>query len=466
MDRTRADRRTLPRTAGALVLATGLFVLFAAGAAGADTSIDTFLDNNIRSPGNDPTPTFFFHASVDGSTFTCQVDGSDPAPCTSPYTTDPLDEGFHVFSVWATDPSGDVDTSPVSVFFEVDLTPPDTVLFGHPPDPTNDRTPQFSFYSTEFPERFLCGMDGAALTPCTSPYVPAPLADGVHTFTVDAKDRAGNVDPTPSAWTFTVDTIPPVAAIDSHPGDPSNRPDPSFGFSSNEAGSTFACDLDGAGFAPCVSPASYAGLADGTHTFSVEATDRAGNLGAPTRFTWTIDTVPPDTSIDGGPASPTRDTTPTFTFGTTEAGSTFECSLDGGAWSACSSPFTTDVLAGGDHTFAVRATDPAGNTDPSPATATFTVQTGPASVFLQTPPALVSGGTVHFRAQTSPFQRATFECSLAPVQTGWAPCPAGRSGILVMNYSGLAPGTYAFRARATDLQGGVGPAIAYTFTVG
>ncbi len=31
-------------------------------------------------------------------------------------------------------------------------------------------------------------------------------AEGAHTFSVRAKDAAGNVDPTPATQTFTIDT--------------------------------------------------------------------------------------------------------------------------------------------------------------------------------------------------------------------------------------------------------------------
>src|SRR5919108_354590 len=43
-----------------------------------------------------------------------------------------------------------------------------------------------------------------------------------------------------------------------------------------------------------------------------------------------VDGTPPDTSIVGGPPTPTNQTSATFAFASSEAGSTFECRLDGG----------------------------------------------------------------------------------------------------------------------------------------
>ncbi|HEX4977125.1 MAG TPA: hypothetical protein VFV40_04590 [Nocardioides sp.] len=54
---------------------------------------------------------------------------------------------------------------------------------------------------------------------------------------------------------------------------------------------------------------------------------------------------------------------------------TYECSLDGGAYAACGSTVTYDELERGTHSFAARATDGDGNTDPSPAT--LTAEIGP-----------------------------------------------------------------------------------------
>ncbi len=67
----------------------------------------------------------------------------------------------------------------------------------------------------------------------------------------------------------------------------------------------------------------------------------------------------------------------TFTFSTDETGATFECSLDGAAFAACTSPQSYPGLGVGSHTFQVRAVDGAGNTDPTPDSFTWTVSAPP-----------------------------------------------------------------------------------------
>jgi len=99
---------------------------------------------------------------------------------------------------------------------------------------------------------------------------------------------------------------------------------------------------------------------------------RDGRLQA---FLLTPDTTPPDTTIDSGPSAIVQTGDASFTFSSSEPNSTFECSLDGAAFGACSSPQAYNELADGSHTFEVRATDAAGNLDPTPASYTWTVDT-------------------------------------------------------------------------------------------
>jgi uncharacterized delta-60 repeat protein len=117
-----------------------------------------------------------------------------------------------------------------------------------------------------------------------------------------------------------------------------------------------------------------------------------GGSGAP-------DTTAPETTITAGPAGTTNDSTPTFGFDSSEGGSTFECSVDGSAFSPCSSPHTTSPLSDGPHTFEVRATDLAGNLDASPASRGFTVDAAPPVVTITAPaPGATVAGSVSVAA--------------------------------------------------------------------
>jgi hypothetical protein len=105
------------------------------------------------------------------------------------------------------------------------------------------------------------------------------------------------------------------------------------------------------------------------------------DMGIDTCFS-TVDTTPPDTTITSGPANPTSSTSASFAFTSSESGSTFECRIDSGSWSTCTSPKSYSSLATGSHTFDVRATDAASNTDATPASQTWTIRTITAPTFV------------------------------------------------------------------------------------
>jgi hypothetical protein len=191
---------------------------------------------------------------------------------------------------------------------------------------------------------------------------------------------------------------PPNTEITSGPPAATQSTAARFEFRSGEQGATFRCRLDAGAPAPCSSPWDYAGLAPGPHALEVTAVDPAGTPDpSPATWSWTVnpalpDVTPPETTITYGPVS-TYATTARFEFQTNEPGSSFACRLDSGPWSACASPSDFGGLTLGAHSFAVRATDPAGNVDPSAATWTWRVLDPPAAATNLAAPPGVAGFT-------------------------------------------------------------------------
>ncbi|MCX5867427.1 MAG: hypothetical protein NT009_08115 [Proteobacteria bacterium] len=156
----------------------------------------------------------------------------------------------------------------------------------------------------------------------------------------------------------TVITLAPPSATQS--------PAPLFGFSCTFASCSFECDLDGGGYAICDSPHGYTGIADGQHVFSVRAVDISGRVdSSPATYSWKVDRVPPETSITQSPSSPSNSTV-AFGFDCDEGNCSYECNIDSGNFSACTLP-AVYRFENGVHAFSVRATDQAGNVDPTPA---------------------------------------------------------------------------------------------------
>jgi hypothetical protein len=268
--------------------------------------------------------------------------------------------------------------SPATV---VDGTPPDTSVDAAPPDPSGVGSASFSFSGDDGSGTgvagFECALDGSGFAPCTSPQAYASLPDGSHTFEVRAHDAVGNVDPTAASLSWLIDTVHPVVTLSEEPPQLTNRRSAGFGFSSSKPDSSFECRLDDAAFTACESPVVYDQLGDGSHTFAVRAT-ALGNTGPTTTYSWTVDSVAPETTITVGPPATTSSPAAGFAFTSSEGGSTFLCSLDSEGFAPCTSPKTYGGLGDGVHTFRVQAVDQAGNADATPASYPWRIsQVGP-----------------------------------------------------------------------------------------
>jgi hypothetical protein len=420
------------------------------------TAPQTTINSGPTGPTADPTPTFAFSASA-AAGFQCRIDAGAYAACTSPHTTATLTDGAHTIAVRAIDAAGNTDPTPATRSFTVDTTAPQTTIDSGPSGLTADSTPTFTFSASEA-ATFQCRIDAGAYAACTSPHTTATLADGAHTIAVRAIDAAGNTDPTPATRSFTVDATAPQTAIDSGPSGPTADSTPTFEFSSNEPGSRFECQIDAGGFFACTSPFTTR-LVDGDEKFEVRAIDTAGNKDAtPAIRTFTIDTVQPETTIDSGGPEQTADSTLTFEFSSDEFGSSFECRVDSDAFRPCSSPHTTASLPDGAHRFDVKATDRAGNTDPTPDSRSFTVDTTAPQTTIDSGPA----GPTADPSPTFAFSASEPGVTFAYRLDGGAfyPCSSPHT------VSALADGTHTFEVRAVDGLGNADPTPASrTFTL-
>jgi hypothetical protein len=181
-----------------------------------------------------------------------------------------------------------------------DTVPPQTILSSGPKTGTTATSARFAFTSNEAGS-FTCQLDGGGWSSCIPAMSYSGLKVGSHTFSVRARDLSGNVDSSPAMQTWTVtappppaDTIPPDTAITSGSAVSTISTSASFTLAATEANSSFACKLDSGSWVPCASSQTYSGLAIGRHSFSVRATDSAGNMDAsPATRTWTVEAPAP-----------------------------------------------------------------------------------------------------------------------------------------------------------------------------
>ena len=245
--------------------------------------------------------------------------------CASPMRYAHVEEGVHHFEVRALDQADNVDLTPATHDWEVDITieddalgpdamPPSVRIAAAPPTVSSVDSATFRFAGSDnltpgLRLRFECRLDStndADWAPCSTPKDYGNLANGTHTFQVRSIDLADNRS-APASHTWEVDVAPTDATAPETTLDPGG-PDPitvrtnaTFTFSSNDATALFECSLDGGGWASCASPKFYPDLPVGAHAFRVRAVDPSGNVDeSPPFHSWTISSAPvPTTAFCG-----------------------------------------------------------------------------------------------------------------------------------------------------------------------
>jgi hypothetical protein len=290
------------------------------------------------------------------------VDAVDPNPIITNDAPAGFPLGTTIVTWTATDASGNHASVAQKVVVADTILP--VVNLNTPASPT--KNPSISF--TIIDKTLMttdCKVNDGDFSSCASPFEPV-LDSGDYTVTVRAADAAGNIG-SGTTDSFTVDVNAPAINI-TGPAAVSKNTDLSFTFDSPEVGVSFECKLGSSEFASCVSPVLYEGVSEGSHEFTVRATDVVGNIGTKS-YNFIVDLTPPVITLHDdilSIAANASGTVVTYTVpNSTDA-------VDG-IFSAICSPASGSTFALGITSVSCNASDVAGNAA-APTTFNITVE--------------------------------------------------------------------------------------------
>jgi large repetitive protein len=367
--------------------------------------------------------------------------------------------------------------------------PPAPTISASPGNPTNQTAASFSYADAQSVTNFQCSLDGAAFVNCgagtsgSTSY--SSLANGSHTFRVQAFQKQGNLTSGQTSYTWTVDTVvPTVSSIGRAAGNPTNASSVSWTVTFSEAvigvnspASNFAVVAGGGlGGSPAVTGVTGSGT---TYTVSASAGSGSGTLqlnlssnlsqikdlagnGLAASFSgtasvYTLDRTPPPTpTIVSGPSGTVNQASASFGFADSEAGVSYLCKLDAGVFAACSNPASFSGLADGGHTLSVEAKDAAGNVSSAFDTRSWTVDTTPpAPPLLTVKPDNPNGdGIANFNWNETDATAVSFKCSIENGPFTTCPTDPNYPGVMAHYIVDVSnDGTHQFAVRAYDAVG-------------
>jgi hypothetical protein len=336
----------------------------------------------------------------------------------------------------------------------VDATAPaKPLLSGAPSGFTSKRTTSVTI-SAETGASVTCSVDGGSFAACTSPKVLSDLADGEHSLAVRAQDAAGNTSGESKA-SWTVDTLAPSVELSGAPVGITTANTAKITYVTEQA-ATVTCSVDGGTYEACSSPIELADLADGEHSVAVKAEDAAGNMVLVVTDKWTVNTATPSApTLAGAPDAVTSSTSAEIAF-SGEDGAVFKCSVDGGAYTLCSSPKSLSGLSQGKHTLAVMQVNAAG-TESDPAIASWHVDSS------------VPSGPVVTGVPTAPTDQTRLSATISAASGSDLFCSIDGAAFTAcqstVTRSGLLPGPHTLAVKAVSQAGVVSPVTTKSWTI-
>lgn len=397
-------------------------------------------------------------------------------------------------AITVTDSSGNVSSTLVVPDFTIDTVAPSLTEIAAVPTPGTDTTPDYTFTTSE--DGVIGFQNGCSTATVNSSGSPAPftitldnvmldgqgLADGTYTCNLLVKDMAGNVG-TLAMSPFTVDTTGPVLTETTPVPAFGNNTTPSVTVRANEdaqlqdiAGTSCTANVSfplnlpmGVDVTIPLLDVNGNAFADGMYNNCVFLLgDALNNTSQHTLTAFTIDTVAPVLAEVTPVPALTNDSTPTYTFSSTEAGTIIypgTCTSQTVAAVAGNNTITFDMLADGTYdanNCVLAVTDLAGNNSGKIAVTTFVLETV-APVITETTPVPTPSTN-----QTPVY---TFDTDEAGTITYGGACTSSTVAAVVghnaVTFNTLAPATYSTcTITVTDAFGNVSNVLTITpFTI-
>jgi len=310
---------------------------------------------------------------------------SGPVDPATPIELANLPDGPVTLEVIATDAAGNVQATPTTATWTVDTQAPVATIVGAPTGTVSLDNATLTVGGTDV-VAYRYALDGGAMsveTAVSTPIVLSSLADGPHDVDVIGVDQAGNwqsaSQPTSVRW--TVDITPPVAVLSRVPTGTVRSDFAEIGVQGTDV-VAYEYRVNGAKWSaetPVTTHITLTGLVDGPVVLEVIGVDATGNWQPEAEATtgqWTVDTTAPTAVLDA-PTGAVNSTSATVTVSGADV-ATYVWRLAGDAWSASTDVATPIELTGlpqGSVTLEVTATDAAGNVQPTPTVASWTVDT-------------------------------------------------------------------------------------------
>lgn len=350
------------------------------------------------------------------------------------------------------------------------FSPPQIMLQSAPPALTNSRTLNLNLQiftdSLAKINTATCQFDMEASVDCSKgQFNLTNMADGDHTIRINATDTNGLLA-TERIYNFRVDATAPVVTISQAPATLTGNTTANISFSATDALSpvtSVTCTLDSQTLGSCMSPLTLTNLSAGAHTFRIKATDAANNTSEEKTATWTVDLTAPSVTIATQPARFSNTNSANFTF-SGQIGSValtnFECSIDGGTYTLCTSPKAYSSLSDGNHNFSLRGVTVDGiRSSPSMVawTVDTTLPTTPTFSSSVSSPTTSTSATISFSSTDAGSMIASYRCSFDG--GAYTTC------ISPQTYSNLAVGNHSLAVRAVDNAANVSAIGTHTWAV-